>query len=176
MHKALEKLSLVSLAAVVAAGMAAGAAHADSKKLLGTYRDWDAFTLTNDDGQKICYVVSLPKDTSPKGVNRGQTYITVTHSPARKAYDEVNVIAGYPYKTNSEVTFNIDGARKALFTEGDAAWAYDSDSDRDIVNDMKAGVNLTVTGLSSRGTTTVDKYSLLGFTNAYAAASKACGR
>lgn len=174
--KALETLSLVSLSAVVAAGLLAGPAHAESKKLLGTFRDWDAFTLTTDDSQKICYVVSLPKDTSPKGVNRGQTYITVTHSPARKAFDEVNVIAGYPYRSNSEVTFNIDGSAKKLFTEGDAAWAYDASSDKAVVQAMKAGVNLTVTGVSSRGTTTVDKYSLLGFSDAYAAASKACGR
>jgi hypothetical protein len=176
MHKALEKLSLVSLAAILAAGLLTGTAHAESKKLLGTHRDWDAFTLTTDEGQKICYVVSLPKDTAPKGVNRGQTYITVTHSPARKAFDEVNVIAGYTYKSNSEVTFNVDGTRKKLFTEGDAAWAYDADSDKAVVKAMKAGVNLTVTGVSSRGTTTVDKYSLLGFSDAYAAASKACGR
>lgn len=172
MRNVLGKLCLAVLLVIVATGPAA----AESKKLLGTYRDWDAFTLSTDAGQTICYVVSLPKDTSPDNVNRGQTYITVTHSPARKAFDEVNVIAGYPYSKNSEVTFNIDGNRNNLFTEDDAAWAYDASSDKDIVDAMKAGVNLTVTGLSSRGTTTVDKYSLLGFTSAYAAASSACGR
>ena len=168
------RLVLAMAVAVLAQGLLTAPASAESKKLLGTFTDWDAFTLTTDEGQTICYVVSIPKDTAPKGVNRGQTYITVTHSPARKAYDEVNIIAGYPYAKNSEVTFNIDGDTKKLFTEGDAAWAYDSKADKDIVSALKAGANLTVTGQSTRGTTTRDKYSLSGFTAAHAAASRAC--
>ena len=173
-----QKAALLALGvmAMFLLGIAAAPASAESKKLLGTFQAWDAFTLTQDNGRTICYMVSLPEDTSPDNVNRGETYITVTHSPARKAYDEVNVVAGYPYDESEPVTFNIDGNTFDLFTKGDAAWAYDSDQDREIVNAMKQGLNLIVTGLSTRGTTTRDEYSLLGFTDAHAAISKACNR
>jgi hypothetical protein len=173
MRRSAKRIGLGALIALFAVGMA-GDAFAETKKLLGTYQDWDAFTLTTDNGQKMCYVVSLPKTMAPKGVNRGQTYLTVTHSPARKVRDEVNVIAGYTYQKSSEVTFDIGGEKKTLFTAGDAAWAYDPASDRAIVAALKKGITLTVTGKSSRGTTTHDTYSLRGFSNAYASASAAC--
>lgn len=163
---------LIVMAGIMAASAASGA---ESKKLLGTFRDWDAFLLERSD-QTICYMVSMPKDTSPDNVRRGQTYVTVTHSPKRKAYDEVNVVAGYPYRDDSTVTFNIDGRNFELFTSGDAAWAYDAESDGRIVGAMKQGATLRVTGLSSRGTTTRDRYSLMGFTAAHKAISNACGR
>jgi hypothetical protein len=40
---------------------------------------------------------------------------------------------------------------------------------------MKRGENAIVTGISSRGTTTEDKFSLLGFTAAVEDAEKRCG-
>ncbi|MDX1424550.1 MAG: invasion associated locus B family protein, partial [Kiloniellales bacterium] len=47
--------------------------------------------------------------------------------------------------------------------------------DQAIVKAMRAGSSMVVKGTSSRGTVTTDTYSLLGFSKAYAAISKACG-
>ena len=61
-----------------------------------------------------------------------------------------------------------------LFTNSDSAWAYDKE-DSAIVRSMVSGKTMIVTGFSSRGTKTVDTYSLLGFTQAHRTIGKLCG-
>ena len=154
-----------------------------NRKLLGTYHDWQAYTLTTGDNL-ICYAISVPKKTSPKTVRRhgrtvriqrGDVYVTVTHRPATETENEVNVIIGYPFEKNSQAAYSIDGRRYTLFTMGDGAWAYDSKADNTIVGAMRRGKTLVVKGTSTHGATTTDTYSLIGFTAAHEAIDKACG-
>ena len=156
--------------------------RADDAKLLGTFHDWRAYTLTTD-GDTICYALSVPKQMTPKTVvrkgkrvtlSRGDVYITVTHRPATETSNEVNVIIGYPFEKDSRVAYTIDGRKHTLFTMEDRAWAYDAKSDAAITKAMERGRSLVVTGTSSRGTTTKDTYSLSGFTAAHNAIDKAC--
>lgn len=165
--------ALISFAAFLLSALALPAS-AEERELLGSYRDWDALVITRDSGEKICYMISIPKDTAPKNVNRGNIYITVTHRPKRKVRDEVNVVVGYPFRAGSEATVNIGGRRYTLFTEGQGAWAYTPDEDSRLVSAMKGGTTMVVNGTSSRGTDTTDRYSLMGFTAAYNAISGAC--
>ena len=51
-----------------------------------------------------------------------------------------------------------------FYSQDDSAW---TDSDSKIIYAMKKGIDLIVTGVSSRGTKTVDEYTLKGFTDAY---------
>ncbi|MEE8247875.1 MAG: invasion associated locus B family protein, partial [Alphaproteobacteria bacterium] len=62
-----------------------------------------------------------------------------------------------------------------LFTNGASAWAPTAVDDKAIVKSMRAGSSMTVKGTSSRGTQTTDTYSLLGFSKALGAITKACG-
>jgi hypothetical protein len=62
-----------------------------------------------------------------------------------------------------------------LFTQGDGAWAKDKQADDALVKAMIKGLDMVVKGTSSRGTETIDTYSLSGFTKAYEAIGKACG-
>ncbi|MFQ5346244.1 MAG: invasion associated locus B family protein [Rhodothalassiaceae bacterium] len=167
---------LAMLLAVFFAPMAARAA--DKTDLIGSYRDWDAYTLRKQDGELLCYMVSVPKSwaASRKGVRRGDIYITVTHRPKAKVRDQVNIVVGYPFKEGSEARAVIDGkTRFKLFTQGDGAWLYTQKEDSAMVRAMRRGGTLVVTGTSSRGTRTTDRYSLLGFTAAHNAISRACG-
>ncbi len=151
---------------------------ADKTDLIGSFRDWDAFTLGKADGELICYMVSVPKSSkaSRKGVRRGDIYITVTHRPKAEVRDQVNIVVGYPFKEGSEAHAVIDGkTRFKLFTQGDGAWLYTQREDSAMVEAMRRGSTLVVTGTSSRGTRTTDRYSLAGFTAAHNAISKACG-
>jgi invasion protein IalB len=67
------------------------------------------------------------------------------------------------------------GDRKfSLFTQGSDGWAKDSETDKAIVKSMIHGSKMFIDGTSSRGTKTMDTFSLKGFTAAYKAASKAC--
>lgn len=140
---------------------------------IGTYGDWDAWVRTTG-GQKECFVVSLPKSSAPKGANRGNIFVTVTHRPAAKVRNEVNVVIGYPFRDNSTATAAIGGQSFEMFTRKDSAWLYDSKSDTRMIAAMKKGSRLIVKGVSQRGTNTTDRYSLTGFTRAYNAISQAC--
>lgn len=164
------------LIAVAALMVGPHGADAQSSRLLGSYRDWDAH-VRGSGSTKECYILSAVKkwSASRRGVSRGDTYITVTHRPAMDVTGEVNVIVGYPLKEGSELKLTIDGSRRYdLFTEGRGAWAYDAKDDGTIVAAMKRGNRLIATASSQRGTRTTDTYSLSGFTAAYNAITRAC--
>ncbi|HXV73948.1 MAG TPA: invasion associated locus B family protein [Sphingomonadales bacterium] len=150
-------------------------ASAEKRDILGSFSDWDAIVVTRDSGERICYMISVPKATAPEGANRGNIYVTITHRPKRKVRDEVNIVVGYPFKAGVEANVAIGPSRFNLFTEGQGAWAYTPEDDAKLVAAMKAGSGMTVKGTSARGTNTTDQYSLSGFTAAYNAISRSCG-
>jgi hypothetical protein len=86
----------------------------------------------------------------------------------------VQVIAGYRYKPQSDVTVKIDKKTFTLFTIEDRAYAESEEDDIRIIAAMKRGSKMTVVGTSSRGTKTTDTYSLLGFTKAKSVIDKTC--
>ena len=151
-------------------------AQADKRDLLGSFRDWDAFTIERDSGEMVCYMISIPKSSRAdrQNVRRGEIYVTVTHRPKARVKDEVNIIVGYPFREGSSVTANIDGRRRTMFTQGDGAWLRTPREDAEMVTAMKRGNSMSVHGTSSRGTNTTDNYSRSGFTAGHDAISKAC--
>ena len=86
----------------------------------------------------------------------------------------VQVIAGYRYKPQSDVSLTIDGKGFKLFTIEDRAYAESEEDDRRIITLMKRGSRMTIVGISSRGTKTTDTYSLSGFTKTKAVIDKTC--
>ena len=117
------------------------------------------FVKDND----YCYIGSLPTLLDvPKGKQRGDAYILVyriNNNP--DAIVQIN--AGYPYKDAEPVLVAIDKMTYEFYSQDDSAW---TDSDSKIIYAMKKGIDLKVTGISSRGTKTSDKYTLKGFTKA----------
>jgi hypothetical protein len=61
-----------------------------------------------------------------------------------------------------------------MFTDGENAWAPTPADDSQLVKAFRAGVDVIVEGVSTRGTTTVDTFSLLGFTAALESAQGRC--
>ncbi|MGQ9364746.1 invasion associated locus B family protein [Azospirillum sp. ST 5-10] len=163
----------VSAVLALAAAVLPHVASAAEPKYLGSFRDWNAFSF-DENGQTVCYMSSQPKKKEPARARRGDIYALVTHRPAENTYDVVSIIVGYPFKANSEATIQIDGKDFALFTDGETAWARDSQTDRAIVEAMRAGRSMVVKGQSSRGTNTTDTYSLMGVSDAYEALAGAC--
>jgi hypothetical protein len=98
----------------------------------------------------------------------------VTHRPWDKRLNEVSFAAGYAYKKDSTVEVKIGGEKFTLFTDGETAWSRSPKDDKQLVDAMRRGSDMTVVGTSSRGTKTTDTYSLMGFTKAYEAIGKAC--
>lgn len=152
-----------------------GVSQADSRQLLSSNRDWDAFKLSTDAGETICYMISVPKVKTPKSLRHGNPFITVTHKPKKAIKNEFNFIAGYKFQTGSAVRVTIDKSRKEdLFTSADGAWAYDQKQDAAIVASMKRGNSLSLNATSGRGNATSYRFSLAGFTAAHNAITSAC--
>ena len=154
-------------------GALVGAAAAQEPTPLGEFNDWAAYAYKHNGGD-VCYIVSQPKKSEPQGVKRSAVFFLVTDRTADKVRNEVNTIIGYTFKKDSSATVNIDGSNYVLFTHDDGAWSDSSEHDNQIVNAMKAGVTMVVTGTSSRGTETIDTYSLSGVTAAMAKIDAAC--
>jgi len=143
---------------------------------LGTFKDWTAYTYKKG-AKPVCYIVSQPISTSPKGLNRDPAFFLITHRPADRVRNEANTIIGYPFKKGSTASIVIDNASGfKFFTSGDGAWAGSKETDGKVVRAMKAGSNMIVRGQSQRGTKTTDKYSLAGITAAMKAIDTACPR
>ena len=143
-------------------------------KAIAAFNDWSAHK-TGRAKNKICYMHGEPKKSTGKYKKRGDTYLQVTHRRKERIKNEVSVTAGYTYKKNSSVEVEIKGKKFSLYTDSGTAWVSGARKEAELVAAMKAGKVMIVTGLSSRGTRTKDRYSLSGFTAAYNKISKSCG-
>jgi invasion protein IalB len=150
-------------AALLAA--AAGMARAEEPKFVEEFKDWAVYTYKAGGGQ-VCFIVSEPKESEPKGAKRDKIFFLVQHRPKDGVKSEVSTIIGYSFKQGSTSTVTIDGNEYQLYTNGDGAWAESGDLDRKIVDAMKNGKAMSVSGTSWRGTNTRDRYSLSGVTAA----------
>lgn len=169
----MKKLVLSALISTAVLSWPALSQGAEPEKL-SQNGDWAAFVL-NEGGSKICYMVSKPKEHKGNYSNRGDIFALITHRPGENARDVFSYIAGYAYKPESETIITIDSNKINLFTQGDTAWAQDTETDMKLSRLVRQGSKMVVTGTSSRGTKTTDTFSLRGATAAYKAISEACG-
>lgn len=146
---------------------------ANKPELIKKFNEWAAYQYL-EGNSKVCFMASSPTSKKGKYNTRGEVYALITHRPSEKTKDVVSFVAGYTYKTNSEVTINIDGKKFKFFTQGDTAWGADTNTDHRLTQAILKGNKMVVTGTSSRGTLTTDTFSLKGAGNAYKEISKAC--
>jgi hypothetical protein len=160
------------------ASLCTTAASADSPNLIGSYKDWSAFQTTTN-GTRVCYAMAKPKSSEPKKATRDPVYFLISDWPGRKAKAELEVVPGYQYKDGSAVTAEIGKDKTAFFTKNDggagSAWVDDAAAEQKLVSAMEHGAKLVVTGVSQRGTTTHDTYSLGGLSEALEKIHATCG-
>ncbi|MSQ85471.1 MAG: hypothetical protein EXR10_01300 [Alphaproteobacteria bacterium] len=161
------------LMAVLVAVFAACPAAAQDVKTLTTSGKWTAFVF-QEDAKNVCYMESKPIKSEGTYKARGEVLLQVTNRPADKASDVVSVNAGYSYQPDSDATLQIGSRKFTFFTFGERAWARDTQTDKAAVQAMSKGASMTVRGNSSRGTPTMDTYSLQGFSAAYKAITDTC--
>jgi len=166
-----------ALAASLAVMAGAGAAQEESTNRVAAKTDWSVFV---EDNPKECWGVSAPKETvnTQDGqvveVLRGDILMFVTFRPGAGAAGEVSFTGGYPFASGSTATVQIGDEEFEMFTDGEWAWPASPEDDAALVEAMKAGAEATVTALSSRGTTTTDTFSLMGFTAVMEDAEQRC--
>lgn len=166
---------VLALAAAQAAAPAAVAQQTTNR--VEAFRDWSVFTA--DAGGPVCWIVTQPQSSvakrggKPVQVQRGDIYLTVAVRPRQGVKNEIAMVAGYPFKDGSTVSAEIGSKKFELFTEGENAWTYPND-DEGFIAAMKGGSAVVFTGVSGRGTQTIDRFSLLGFSDALASAQTRC--
>jgi len=159
---------------------AAGPAFAQSAERVAAHVDWSVFVASDP---KECYIVSPPKssvarrDGQAAEVQRGDIRLFVAFRPGENVSNEVSFTGGYPFQDGGTVTlvigadsFNLGPGRG---DSGEWAWTDPADDAR-VVAAMRRGSTATITGTSSRGTTTEDTFSLSGFTAAVEDAEARC--
>ena len=164
-------------AAVIA--LLAGGASAQVSDAVAQKKDWSIFKQGSA-ADRMCWIVSQPVSStaqragSPVSVRRGDIFLMVAVRPGERVKNEVSMMAGYPFRGNSAVKVKIGSNTYEMFTEGEGAWTDSSESDDKLVAAMRRGADAVVSGVSSRGTTTSDTFSLRGFTAALNEARKLC--
>ena len=146
---------------------------AEDVKKLGKYKDWETMVLVEASGN-TCFAQSSPVLQAPKS-NKRDARLFVSFRPGDKITDEISTTSGYEYNKNNKVIatsgknkFNFDIKQQGF------AWMTSNKNEKKMINVMMKGSRIMVTGFNSKGSQTIDHYSLLGFTKAYKAAKSAC--
>ena len=143
-------------------------------KFVSTQKYWNVY-VTEIKKTKTCFMTSEPTSTSGKfdKKNRGKPYVFVTNTKGGASH-EVSIKAGFNFKRNFDVIFNVDGKKTNLFPVDDRAWSESSKIDRVLVQSMRKGKKLMVIGTSAPGNKITDTYNLAGFTKALNIVDKSC--
>jgi invasion protein IalB len=143
--------------------------------LLGQYADWGAFAATSGGG-KVCYALATPASTrtNPPNRPRDPVYLFISTRPAENVHNEVSVIIGYQLKPDSEVNVEIGTNKFVMYTKADGAWISNAAEEARMVETMRKSADLVVTGTSTRGTQSTDRYSLKGLSQALDRTAKEC--
>ena len=146
---------------------------AEELKEIGKFKDWQTMVLIEPTGT-VCFAQSSPVLQAPKS-NKRDARLFVTFRPNEKIIDEISASPGYEFNQNNSVTAT-SGKEKIKFdiVQQGFAWISDNKIEKKMVNVMKKGSRLMITGYNQNGSQTIDHYSLLGFSKAYDAAKTAC--
>jgi hypothetical protein len=146
---------------------------AEELKEIGKFKDWQTMVLIEPTGT-VCFAQSSPVLQAPKS-NKRDAKLFVTFRPNEKITDEISASPGYEFNQNNSVTATSGKQRiKFDIVQQGFAWIADNKIEKKMVNVMKKGSRLMITGYNQNGSQTIDHYSLLGFTRAYNAAKTAC--
>ena len=116
---------------------------------------------------EYCYIGSQAINTDlTSDKKRGNFYVLV-YKNIGNPDTVVQIEAGYSYKVPSDIIISIDKGEYKFYTTEDLPTAAWTEEDAKVIFAMKKGLELKVTGESSRGTITNDTYTINGFTTAY---------
>jgi hypothetical protein len=156
---------------------AAAAAGGAEPTLVGQFGTWGAYTATPN-GKKVCFALAKPSSskTNPANRPRDPAYAFVSTRPAEKVSNEVSIMIGYTLKPGSESTLEVGGASYSMYTQGDGLWIKNAAEEERMVDAMRKSADVTVKGVSAKGTETTDTFSLKGLAQALDRLAQDCRR
>ena len=148
-------------------------AIAEEVKKIGKFKDWETIVIKND-SKLVCFAQSKPVLQSPKSYKR-EARLFVSFRPNEKILNEISITSGYEFNNQNSITAK-SGKFKYKFdiAQENFAWMADNKMEKKMINTMKKGSRIMISGYNQKGSHTIDHYSLLGFTKAYKAAKKSC--
>jgi hypothetical protein len=155
----------------------AATAGGSEPTLIGQFGTWGAYTATPN-GKKVCFALAKPSSskTNPPNRPRDPAYAFISTRPAEKVANEVSIMIGYVLKPGSESTLEVGGAAYAMYTQGDGLWIKNAAEEERMVEAMRKAADVTVKGVSSKGTETIDVFSLKGLSQALDRVAQDCRR
>jgi invasion protein IalB len=143
--------------------------------LLGQYGDWGAYAAASGGG-KVCYALATPSSTRTNPANRPRDpiYLFISTRPGENVHNEVSAIMGYQLKPDSDVNVEIGSNKFVMYTKADGAWLSNAAEEARMVETMRKGADIVITGTSARGTQSTDRYSLKGLSQALDRTAKEC--
>ena len=156
---------------------AAAAAGGGEPTLIGQFGTWGAYTATPN-GRKVCFALAKPSSskTNPPNRPRDPAYAFVSTRPAEKVVNEVSIMIGYALKPGSESSLEVGGSAYAMYTQGDGLWIKNAAEEEQMVSAMRKSAEVTVKGVSAKGTETTDVFSLKGLAQALDRLAQDCKR
>ena len=146
---------------------------AEEVKKIGKFKDWETMVIKNN-SKFVCFAQSKPVLQSPKSYKR-EARLFVSFRPNEKIINEISITSGYEYNNENSIIAK-SGKHKYKFdiAQENFAWLADNKMEKKMINTMKKGSRIMVSGYNQKGSQTIDHYSLLGFTKAYNTAKKSC--
>jgi len=168
------------VAGALLAWAATGVAAQDEEESTNQVAAETAWSVFEDNDPRECWAVSSPTETVNTrdgrvvAVKRGDILLMTFYRPDAGVDGQVTFTGGYPFASGSTVNVVIGEQEFEMFTEGEWAWPASTTDDAKIIAAMKRGTDAVLTAVSSRGTTTKDTFSLLGYTAAVEEAENRC--
>ena len=123
---------------------------------------------------EYCYIISKAIETDLSSEKKRGDYYILVYKNIGSPETVVQIEAGYDYKIGSDIIVTIDKGDYIFYTTEDLPSAAWTNNDNKVIFAMKKGLDLKITGESSRGTITNDKYTLKGFTASFNKMIKDC--
>ena len=149
------------------------ARSAEDLKSIGKFKDWETFTVTENDN-KICFAQSIPILRAPKKFERNPSRLFITFRPSEDIKDEVSATSGYTFQKEKIVKAKTGKKTYDFFSQEEFAWILDTEEEQRFIKAMKKASRVMIIGRTEKGKQTIDHYSLMGFTKAYSTAKKNC--
>ena len=149
------------------------AGSAEDLKSVGKFKDWETFTVTENDN-KICFAQSIPILRAPKKFERNPSRLFISFRPTEDIKDEVSSTSGYTFQKEKIVKAKTGKKTYDFFSREDFAWILDTEEEQRFIKAMKKASRVMIIGRTEKGKQTIDHYSLMGFTRAHDAAKKNC--
>ena len=149
------------------------ARSAEDLKSIGKFKDWETFTVTENDN-KICFAQSIPILRAPKKFERNPSRLFISFRPTEDIKDEVSATSGYTFQKEKIVKAKTGKKTYDFFSREEFAWILDTEEEQRFIKAMKKASRVMIIGRTEKGKQTIDHYSLMGFTKAYGTAKKNC--